>query len=118
ENVAQDGTIADIYGRRVTLDGGFLPEHSLLVGTQWPMRSVAAFEMTDGRVVAVVLGSAPEGWDGWSEPLPHEASLEGVFLAGDAGSQDPVPAGAPEGSLPTVRLQSLVQEWPQPMVQG
>lgn len=118
DNVAEDGTIADIYGRVVTLEGEFLPEHSLLVGTQWPMRSVVAFEMTDGRTVAVVVGTTgpdselPEG-------LGSETGIEGIFLGGDAsGDGTPVPSDAPEGSLPTLRLQSVVQSWPQPMIQG
>lgn len=119
ENVAEDGTIEDIYGRIATLEGEFQPGHTLLVGTDWPMRSVVAFEMTDGRTVAVVVGTA-EAASTPPEDLLAETSLAGVFLGGDA-SADPgetVPADAPEGSLPTLRLQSLVQTWPQPMIQG
>ncbi|MCC2593825.1 SURF1 family protein [Tessaracoccus sp. OS52] len=116
ESVAQDGTIDDIYGRTVTLQGRFLPDYAVLVGTQWPMRSVMAYEMSDGRVVAVVLGTVEPTTP--PPDVPEEMSLSGVFLAGDAGSQDTVAPDAPEGSLPTVRLQSLVQHWPQPMIAG
>lgn len=117
-NVSEDGTIADIYGRIVTLEGEFRPEHSLLVGTEWPMRSVVAFEMTDGRTVAVVLGTV-----GPNTPLPEDltevTAIEGIFLGGDASEDEaPVPDDAPEGSLPALRLQSVVQTWPQPMIQG
>lgn len=115
QSVAPDGTIEDIYGRRVTLSGEFLPGHALLVGTEWPMRAVSAFELDDGRVVAVVLGTVEPGAE---LRLPEQRALEGIFLAGDAGARDPVPAGAPEGSLPTLRLPSLVQSWPQPMISG
>ncbi|TRY16955.1 SURF1 family protein [Tessaracoccus rhinocerotis] len=118
ENVAEDGTIADIYGRIVTLEGGFRPDHNLLVGTEWPMRSVVAFEMTDGRTVAVVVGTADRGAT-LPEELLEVSRLEGVFLGGDAsGDGETVPSDAPEGSLPTLRLQSMVQTWPQPMIQG
>lgn len=119
ENIAEDGTIEDIYGRVATLEGEFQPDHSLLVGTEWPMRSVLAFEMTDGRTVAVVVGTAEQGVAP-PEALLAETSLAGVFLGGDAAADpgDTVPADAPEGSLPTLRLQSLVQTWPQPMIQG
>lgn len=118
DNVAADGTIEDIYGRIATLEGQFRPEHSLLVGTQWPMRSVVAFEMTDGRTVAVVVGTAEPGQE-VPEGLMDVSHVKGVFLGGDAsGDGEPVPSDAPDGSLPTLRLQSMVQTWPQPMIQG
>lgn len=116
DSVAPDGTVDDIYGRLTTLDGSYLPEHQLLVGTEWPMRVVTAFQLDDGRHVAVVRGltDSPLG----EESLPVNISTEGYFTAGDLAGIDPVPSDAPEGSLATVRLQNLVQDWPQPLISG
>lgn len=116
DNVGADGKPADIYGRRVTLSGSFLPEQ-VLVGTQWPLRVASAFRMDDGRLVTVVRGVA----DSPVEPMPGDGTaveLEGIFTSGDADSADPVPADAPAGTMPTLRLQSLVQAWPQPLIPG
>lgn len=116
DSVAPDGTVDDIYGRLTTFSGGYLPEHQVLVGTEWPMRVVTAFQLDDGRHVAVVRGltDAAPG----EESLPVDISTEGFFTAGDLAGVDPVPSDAPEGSLPSVRLQNLVQDWPQPMIAG
>lgn len=117
DSVAPDGTVADIYGRTVTMTGTYLPEHSLLVGTSWPMRVVTLFRLDDGRHIAVVRGTAPSA----DVPPPVAAegtAVAGTFLAGDKDSEDPLPPGAPAGSLPSLRLQSLVQDWPQPLISG
>lgn len=116
DSVAPDGTIEDIYGRRTVISGSYLPEHSLMVGTEWPMRAVTLFQLDDGRHVAVVRGLADSPVE--AADLPTNTQTEGIFTAGDQAGTDPVADGAPDGSLPTLRLQSLVQEWPQPIIAG
>ena len=44
--------------------------------------------------------------------------VEGIFTAGDRAEDVQAPADAPEGSTPSLRLQELVQQWPQPMLAG
>lgn len=117
DSVAPDGTVDDIYGRRTIISGSYLPEHSLMVGTEWPMRVVTLFQLDDGRHIAVVRGLSEEPVDD-AEDLPTDTTTEGFFTAGDQAGTDPVPDDAPEGSLPTLRLQSLVQDWPQPIISG
>lgn len=116
DSVAADGTVADIYGRRVTLSGSYLPEYSVLVGTSWPMRVVTLLQLDDGRHIAVVRGTSQSGEP--AAPPSGEADLVGTFTAGDKGDEQAVPADAPAGSLSSLRLQSLVQDWPQPLISG
>ncbi|RMB61496.1 SURF1 family protein [Tessaracoccus antarcticus] len=115
ESIAADGTIDDIYGRRVQLSGEVVPGYELLVGSQWPMRVVVPFEMTDGRIVPVVLGLGDREVN-IADAGP--TSIEGIFTAGDQEGESTPPADAPAGSTATLRLQGLVQQWPQPMVAG
>ena len=115
EKVSPDGTIEDIYGRRVQFSGSVVPGYQLLVGSQWPMRLAVPFEMDDGRILPLVLGvtdTAVQVTD-----IDHR-SLEGIFTAGDQEGQLSPPPDAPEGSTAAFRLQQLVQEWPQPMIAG
>lgn len=115
DNVARDGTVQDIYGRQVRLSGRVIPEHELLVGTQWPMRLVVPFRTNDGDVVPLVLGvtDTPVG-------VRDAGTMDvtGIFTAGDQAGELTPPADAPPGSTAALRLQELVQEWPQPMVAG
>lgn len=117
DNVNADGSIEDIYGRRVTLSGSFLPEVSVHVGTSQPMRYATAFQLDDGRHVAVVLGvgTSPVSPNGISA-APTE--LVGVFTSSDPAVTGTVPDDAPDGSIASLRLQGLVQSWPQPLVSG
>lgn len=117
DNVHPDGTIEDIYGRRVTLSGHFLPEVFVHVGTGQPMRYATAFQLDDGRHVAVVLG------EGTSPVAPVGVSaaptdLVGVFTSSDPAVTGTVPDDAPDGSIASLRLQGLVQTWPQPLMAG
>lgn len=115
ENIRADGTIEDIYGRRVEFSGRVVPDVDVLVGTQWPMRVAVPFEMTDGQIVPLVLGVT-------DEPVAitetDDMDVVGIFTAGDIDEDLSPPSDAPADSLPTLRLQELVQEWPQPMIAG
>lgn len=117
DNVHPDGTIEDVYGRRVTLSGRFLPDVSVHVGTGQPMRYVHAFQLDDDRHVAVVLGegTSPVSPTGISDA---PTQLVGIFTASDPAVTGTVPVEAPEGSMASLRLQNLVQSWPQPLVAG
>lgn len=117
DSVQPDGTIDDIYGRLVTVSGSYLPTYEVMVGTQWPLRVATLFQLDDGRHIAVVLGTADNPGLIYSLPTTPVA-LEGIFTSGDGSVPEPVPADAPPGSLPTLRLQSLVQDWPQPLISG
>lgn len=114
-NIRADGTIEDIYGRRVEFSGKIVPGKELLVGTQWPLRVAVPFEMSDGQIVPLILGLT-------DEPVAFTdvtvLDLEGVFTAGDREQDLTPPSDAPDGTMPSLRLQELVQQWPQPMIAG
>lgn len=114
-NVSEDGSIEDIYGRQVQFSGQVVPGHELLVGSQWPMRVVVPFRMVDGDVVPLVLGVTDAPIE-VTDVAPMDVT--GIFTAGDQSSDLTPPANAPQGSTATLRLQELVQQWPQPMIGG
>lgn len=107
EHIHPDGSIDDIYGRRVVARGSYVPEHEEVLGTT-EARVATAFELVDGRYVAVVRGTVEEGV---APPPPPEGEqeLRGIFLASDHDME------RPQGS---VRLQRLAQTWPSPLVAG
>jgi len=114
DSVAEDGTIQDIYGRRVSLTGSFLSEHQVEIGDSAPWRVATLFQMADGRYVTVVRGSIAPGE---TPPTPPRGSqsIEGIFLAPDKpydGSSTDL------ADHPTLRVQELAQEWPSPLVAG
>ncbi len=115
DSVSSDGTIQDIYGRRVQFSGEIVADKELFVGTQWPLRVVVPFEMTDGRIVPLVLGATDHAVD---IPDLGPIDVEGIFTAGDRSEDMQVPTDAPEGAMSSLRLQELVQSWPQPMLAG
>ncbi len=114
-NIRADGVVEDIYGRRVELSGSVVPGHTLLVGTNWPLRVAVPFEMTDGHIVALVLGVTD---DPVAVPDVDRTDVRGVFTAGDADADVTPPSDTPPGSMSTLRLQELAQTWPQPLVAG
>jgi len=114
DNVRADGTVEDIYGRYAEVSGEFLADYEVLVGSKPPLRVATAFEMTDGRILAVVRGSISPGSAVPPAPTgPQE--IVGVFLASDAAAESGVDA---MGDLVTLRLQQLAQEWPVGLVGG
>ncbi len=120
ENVAADGTVGDVYGRRVSSSGTFLPAQQLLLTDG---RVLTAFEVADGRVLPVVRGvaTASDGMPtppGTTLPVPVEGSFPppvgeqeiiGIFMPTELRSEDP------EGA---VRLAALAQRWPQQLLPG
>ena len=92
--VHANGTVDDVYGRRVSAAGEYLPEHQVVTGTT-EARVVTAMRLDDGDQPAA--------------PPSGRQEIVGVFLASDH-EQD-----RPSGS---VRLQRLAQTWPAPLVGG
>nr|WP_300147399.1 SURF1 family protein [Propionicimonas sp.] len=112
--VNTDGTVGDVYGKRVTVEGRYLPEQQLLVvGEDGTLRVLSAFEVDDGRVLPVVRGTVASGA---AAPTPPAGRITqgGIFLPSEAGAEHSVPAGA----LPSVRLPALAQDWPQQLLPG
>ena len=116
EHVRPDGTVDDVFGRRAVASGEFVPELALHVGTEQPMRAVQGFQLEDGRYLAVVLGVS----EGEAAPrLPTGVfELEGIFTSSDPAVRGQLPADAPAGSLTSLRLQALAQDWPTPLIAG
>lgn len=105
--VHEDGTIDDVFGRRVRAVGEYLPEYQEVVGTTKP-RVVTVLKLDDGRHLAVVRGAIQPGSEPPAPPAGEQA-VEGVLLASDNDADSP--SGA-------VRLQTLAQTWPSPLVGG
>lgn len=117
EAVSPDGVVQDIYGKRVTLTGEYLPQYQVTVGTSSPLRVLTAMELDDGRYLAVVRGALDVAdADGAIPPAPSgEQQIEGIFLAPDLPATDATAVGAQLGSA---RIQELAQDWPAPLIAG
>lgn len=103
--------VGGLWGHTVTMSGHYLrDEQVLVVGTDGTQRVVTAFQLADGRVVAVARGVGPVT----STPPGGELTQTGVFLPTEAQTDHAVPAG----SYGSVRLQALAQVWPQSVVSG
>ena len=115
--VSADGEVQDIYGKRVTFSGRYLPDYAALVGTREPLRVVTGFQLDDGRHLAVVRGSVDSTTVEHGVPAAPSGvqDLEGIFLAPDL----PAAGAAAEGAdLATLRVQELAQSWPSPLIAG
>jgi cytochrome oxidase assembly protein ShyY1 len=112
--VNTDGTVGDVYGKRVTVAGRYLPDQQVLVvGQDGVVRVLSAFAVDDGRVLPVVRGTLPAGAR-IPEPPTGRLTQGGIFLPSEPGADHSVPAGA----LPSVRLPALAQDWPQQLLPG
>lgn len=113
--VGADGTVGDVYGRRVIVQGRYLPgQQVLVIGADGSVRVLAAFEVSGGRVLPVVRGTLAS--EGAPVPQPPSGILDqgGVFLPSEPAADHAVPTGA----LPSVRLPALAQDWPQQLLPG
>jgi cytochrome oxidase assembly protein ShyY1 len=114
--VARAGeAIADGYGRPVTLTGRYLPHVQVLVPLEsqpGAYRVVSALRLADGDVVPVVRGVVT----GLRPPPPPrgEETESGLLLPSEEA-----PAGdLPAGQLSSVRIPTLAQQWPGPLLSG
>jgi len=113
--ITPDGTVGDIYGKPASVTGHYLPDQQVRVtGEDGSVRVLSAFQVADGRVLAVVRGALPAGVASLPVPPVGELVQTGVFLPSEAGSGD---AGTGT-ELPSVRLPLLAQYWPQQLLPG
>ncbi len=113
--VSADGTVGDIYGKPASVTGHYLPAQQVSVqGEDGTVRVVTAFQIADGRVLAVVRGTLAGPATAIPEPPSGELTQTGVFLPSEAGSGE-----SDNGTqLGSVRLPLLAQYWPQQLLPG
>jgi surfeit locus 1 family protein len=115
-DVARAGQpVPDGYGRTVTFRGAYLPKTQALVplderaGT---FRVVTALRLDNGDVLPVVRGVV-------TAPLPPPPPDGVQSAAGLLLPSEEAPSGnLPPGQISSVRLPTLVQTWPGPLVSG
>ena len=100
-----------LWGHTVSVSGHYLPNQQVVVvDRDGSRRVVTAFQLADGRVVAIARGVGT----GTETPPSGEITQTGVFLPTEAAADRVVPSG----TYGSVRLQALAQVWPQAMVSG
>ena len=109
--------IGDLYGLPVRLDGHYLAQPPVLVGSSPPYRVVSAF-VDHSRIVPVVRGSVAS-LDATIPPAPAgTVSLVGILMPSESTSTGSAPSGAPSGWLNGVRIERLAQGWPTGVTAG
>jgi surfeit locus 1 family protein len=110
------GSAFDGYGRSVIFDGTYDPDLQLLVpagnGTG-QFRVLSGLRQADGSLVAVVRGVA----SGPTAPPPPSGPVQqvGVLLP----TEEHLPeTDLPSGQIASVRLPTLAQQWPGPLIDG
>lgn len=113
--VTADGTVGDIYGKPASVTGHYLAsQQARVLSADGTTRVLSAFELADGRVLAVVRGVLPAGVTAIPAPPAGELEQSGVFLPSEPG-RDTVDSATELGS---VRLPTLAQFWPQQLLPG
>ena len=114
DHVRPDGSTTDIYGKRVTVTGTYVPGQQLLLPVEGgAVRVLSALEIADGRVVPVVRGVARSASEAPGVP-GGEQTQTGLFLPGEGN----VDAADGPGELASVRMPLLAQRWTQPLTPG
>jgi len=114
--VAQAGAaVTDGYGRSVTASGSYLSGVQVLVPVaEQPgsFRVVSALRLADGDVLPVVRGVV----SGTQVPDPPRGQQRetGLLLP----SEEAPPGDLPPGQLSSVRIPTLAQQWPGPLLSG
>ena len=115
-SVARAGQpVPDGYGRTVTFRGTYLPQAQALVPeTDRPgsFRVLSALRLDNGDVLPVVRGVTATP----TPPLPPngEQAAAGLLLP----SEEAPTGDLPPGQISSVRLPTLAQTWPGPLVSG
>lgn len=114
DHVPMDGTVGDVYGKQVTVSGRYLrAEEVRVMDADGSVRVLSAFQLADGRVIAIVRGLGPA--TGELPPAPGGTIEQtGIFLPTEASADHAVP----EGLYASVRLPLLAQSWTQQLVPG
>ena len=103
--------VGGLWGHTVSVSGHYLPDQQVLVvGKDGTGRVLTAFQLDDGRVVAIARGVG----SGREVPPSGVLTQTGVFLPTEAAAD----WTAPSGTYGSVRLQALAQVWPQALVSG
>ena len=93
--VTADGTVGDIYGKPASVTGHYLPaQQARVLAEDGTIRVLTAFEVADGRVLAVVRGRAAGRGDRHSRAAGRRAGAVGHLPAVRAGLRTP-PTPAP-----------------------
>ena len=108
------GAVDDGYGRRVTFSGTYDADLQVLVPTNGGYRVLTGLRQADGSVVAVVRGI--ETTPDQPAPPPGQVTRTGVLLPSEELSDST--AAVPDGQIASVRLPTLAQTWPGPLVNG
>jgi len=113
--VSADGTVGDIYGKPASVTGHYLPSQQARIRAEdGTVRVLTAFQVADGRVLAVVRGVLPAAASTIPEPPAGELTQSGIFLPSEEGSGQ----NDTGTTLGTVRLPVLAQFWPQQLLPG
>lgn len=115
-SVARAGQpVSDGYGRRVSVSGVYIAEAQALVpvdGRPGAYRVLTALRLANGDVLPVVRGLSA------STPVPPAPAgpqkATGLLLP----SEEAPPGELPPGQISSVRLPTLAQTWPGPLVSG
>jgi surfeit locus 1 family protein len=117
KSVARPGTSAtDGFGRSVSFEGSYDPALQLLVpagdGTR-QFRVLTGLRQADGSVIAVVRGVVTDP----NAPPPPRGQIQqvGVLLPTEEHLTD---GNLPDGQIASVRLPTLAQQWPSPLIDG
>ena len=108
------GAVADGYGRRVSFSGTYDPTLQVVVPGDGGYRVLTGLRQADGSVVAVVRGQEP----GTSPSAPPAGPVSGVGVLLPSEETSDSTAPLPPGQIATVRLPTLAQTWPGPLVNG
>jgi surfeit locus 1 family protein len=110
------GSAFDGYGRSVEFDGRYDPNLQLLVPAEngtGQFRVLSGLRQADGSLVAVVRGVASSP----TAPPPPSGPVHqvGVLLP----TEEHLPeTDLPSGQIASVRLPTLAQQWPGPLIDG
>jgi len=107
-------TVGDGYGRRVTFSGTYDPRLQVLVPGDGGYRVLTGLRQADNSVVPVVRGleTSPVA----AVPPTGVVTRTGVLLPSEELSDSTAPL--PAGQIASVRLPTLAQTWPGPLVNG
>ncbi|MGD7732415.1 SURF1 family protein [Propionibacteriaceae bacterium G57] len=109
--------IGALYGRQVTVTGEYLPEYQYYIGEKPPLRVVTAFRTTTGQVVPVVRGEVAEGET--ATPVPSGVQTQtGLLMPSEKDLTSTPTVGLPTPVMVQVKLESLAQQWPTPLLNG